>query len=343
MKTYYPLLDAVRFFAAFWVMNFHYLLGLGLSNDLHWYRYGNLGVQLFFIISGFVIVQSLQNKSFKEFTSGRFLRLFPLFWICCTATYLLTLLVPGANNLEAFEYARSMTMVGDMFNEFFTFGRLIDPSYWTLAVELLFYAGIAIFTVLFSFKKIRYFLASWLLLSTLAFVFNVNQDFYVKLALVSHASYFIFGGTLALICSKQAKNIYEKYFDITLLFASAFFATYIHPKALPQYITQNLHDEKIVTILHIIFFISVLFLVYVSPLIKNTRSIKLFIILGGMTYPLYLLHQTIGNTLINYATDILMISRNTFIVFFEIFILLIAYIAYIQDKKMRTWLQGKLR
>ena len=55
MKTHFSLLDAVRFFAAFWVMNFHYLFGQ--TGDLEWYRYGNLGVQLFFIISGFVIVR----------------------------------------------------------------------------------------------------------------------------------------------------------------------------------------------------------------------------------------------------------------------------------------------
>lgn len=342
MKNYYSLLDAVRFFAAFWVMNFHYLLVLGLSANLHWYRYGNLGVQLFFIISGFVIVQSLKGKSLKQFAAGRFIRLFPLFWILCTFTYLLTLTVPGANYLHFTEYLRSMTMLGDIFNGIVGLGSLIDPSYWTLAVELIFYCGIGIFMYIFSYRNIRYFLAVWLVVSALAFAYHIDENFYIKLALVRHASYFIFGSTLALLAMKEARNLIEKYFDWGLLFISAFFSIYIHTRAIPAYITPNPLDNTIVTILLIIFFISIPMLVYLSRYVKNPRVTAGLMILGGLTYPLYLLHQRIGNVLINYGTSIYNISWNIFAICFEVFIIWVAYLLYVQDKRMRMWLKNKL-
>ena len=343
MKTYYSLLDPLRFFAAFWVMNFHYLGGLELSSGLSWYRYGNLGVELFFIISGFVIVQSLHGKTLKEFTTGRFIRLFPLFWILCTATYVLTLIVPHASHLNFSEYLVSITMLPNVINGITDHSTvLIDASYWTLTIELLFYAGIGIFSSLFSYDKIRYFLITWLGLSMLAFAYHIDQNFYVKLFLVSYASYFIFGSALALIATKQANNLYEKYFDWTLLFVSALYSIYIHPVAISPYTTPNPHDMNIITILLVIFFIGVPILVYLSRYVKNTRILRGIMILGGLTYPLYLLHQRIGNVVINYFTNIYSIPWNIFAIGFEVFIIIVAYVLYLQDKKMRVWLRKKL-
>ena len=339
MKTHFSLLDAVRFFAAFWVMNFHYLFGQ--TGDLEWYRYGNLGVQLFFIISGFVIVQSMNGKTLKEFATGRFLRLFPLFWILCTATYLITLFIPNTATVNFTEYLRSMTMFGDLFNGIVGYTRLIDPSYWTLTVELLFYIGIGIFTYFFSYKNIRYFLGFWLLLSAAAFLLRIDHNFYVKLLLVRHASYFAFGGALALLATKQAKNIYEKYFDWLLLFVSALYATYIHPRALEPYYIINLSDINIITALHILFFISVPALVYLSPNVTNPKVIKLLAILGGMTYPLYLLHQKIGNAIINFIITHYDVSWNHLAVGFELIIICVAYVVYLQDIKLRAWLRER--
>ncbi|MDQ3089595.1 MAG: acyltransferase [bacterium] len=341
-KNYFSLLDAVRFFAAFWVMNFHYLLVLGLSGDLHWYRYGNLGVQLFFIISGFVIVQSIQGKTFKEFFTGRFIRLFPIFWILCTVTYLVTVSVPNANPLSLNEYFISMTMLGDPINEASENNLgLIDASYWTLTVELIFYIVIGVFSFIFSTKNIRYFFLFWLSLSASAFLFNIDQNFYIKLALVRHTSYFVFGGALALIATKHAKSLYEKYFDYSLLVMSAIYSLYIHPKALPGYVTPNSLDLKIVTGLHLVFFVGTILAVYLSSFLKSEKTTRFLLVLGGLTYPLYLLHQTIGNTIINYMTNRFSLSWNMFALVFEIFIIGIAYVAYLQDKKMRGWLKIK--
>ncbi len=342
MKTHYSLLDGVRFLAAFWVMNFHYLFGGSSESEVHWYRYGNLGVQLFFIISGFVIVHSLHGKTLKEFAVGRFIRLFPLFWILCTFTYVIMLLLPDAKyTFFVVDYLRSMTMLNDVLNGFLGPATLIDPSYWTLTVELIFYAEIALFVHFFSYNRIRYFLLSWLLLSMCAFVAQIDENFYIKLLLVRHAAYFIFGSALALIARKDATTQFERSFDWLLLFVSAAYATYIVPHSLPAYSSPHALDIPIVTLLNVVFFLSVPLCVYLSGYVTSTRFLEFLAVLGGLTYPLYLLHQRAGNAFMNLATATFDISWYLIVIYFEILIIACAYGVYVYDKKLRKWLQTK--
>lgn len=341
MKQYYTLLDALRFFAAFWVMNFHYFLGVDTVPQLHWYRFGNLGVQVFFIISGFVIVQSLRGKTLREFAVGRFWRLFPLFWILCTFTYVLTIFLPDVRyTLHFSDYVRSMTMLGDVFNGIVGPAALIDPSYWTLTIELIFYTGIALFVRFLGYRNIRYFLLAWFIVSALSFALHIDENFYIKLLLVRHASYFIFGSALALIATKEAIAVREKLLDGFLLCGSALYATYIHTRAIPAYSFTNPHDGQVITMIHIAFFLGVPILVYLSRYITNERVIKTLLIVGGLTYPLYLLHQRIGNMMIDLLTGISPVSWVTLVVSFEVVIIGVAYFAFVLDKKLRARLQG---
>lgn len=344
MKRYYYLLDGARFIAAFWVMNFHYLFGNGSDSQLHWYRYGNLGVQLFFIISGFVIVQSLKGKSFKEFAVGRFIRLFPLFWVLCTLTYVLTIFLPDVRYALHFsDYIRSMTMLGDVFNGIIGPATLIDPSYWTLTVELLFYMWLALFVRLFTHAHIRYFLLAWLVLSAGAFVLHIDENFYLKLLLVRHASYFIFGAALALIATGEARTLLHKIVDWGLLFSSALYGTYIHSRAIPAYTVPNVHDGLIISMLNIVFFLSIPLLVYLSRYVSHPRVMQGLAIAGGLTYPLYLLHQRIGNMLIDLTTGIAPVSWPTLVACFEVIIIGCAYFLFVLDKRMREKAQAALK
>lgn len=83
-------------------------------------------------------------------------------------------------------------------------------------------------------------------------------------------------------------------------------------------------------------------LVYLSPRVKNPRVIQGLAVLGGITYPLYLLHQKIGNAMINFMAAHFNISWNPLAIGFEVLIICVAYAVYLQDKKMRTWLKKKL-
>lgn len=334
-KIYYPGLDLLRFFAAFWVMNFHYFLGL--SGALSWYRYGNLGVPLFFIISGFVISQSISTSTIKKFAFGRFVRLFPLFWLICTATYIFTLLMPNGNPVSFYEYLISMTMLGDKFGGLFHLYGLVDPVYWSLTVELIFYFAIAAFVYFFTWQKIRFFLWGWLLLSIASFALQIDQLFIMKILLVRHASYFIFGAAVALIISNKENITKQRFnFDYLLLLITAIYSTFISYKALPPYFVVNTLDTHIVTVLHPVFFIAFITLIYLSKYLQSIKVRTMCGIIGGITYPLYLMHQTIGITLLDYFKNLNSHTYHGAIMMTVIIV--VSYFVYLLDKKMRFYI-----
>ena len=85
-KTRYLELDCLRGIASIAVVLFHFTFGYdnGLKsfNANHiYFTYGRMGVQLFFLISGFVILMTLDNsKNIKDFVISRFSRLYPSYW-----------------------------------------------------------------------------------------------------------------------------------------------------------------------------------------------------------------------------------------------------------------------
>ncbi|MDQ8700158.1 acyltransferase [Hyphomicrobium sp. LHD-15] len=142
-------IDIIRIIAAFLAAFFHLaywswapanstpksvLLGAAAYPELvpysHW---GGIGVDIFFVISGFVIAYSATTGSAVDFLRRRFLRLFPGAMICASATMLVAWLI-GWQPLSALinRFWRSVT--------FWPYGPYIDGQYWTLAIEVSFYA-----------------------------------------------------------------------------------------------------------------------------------------------------------------------------------------------------------
>ncbi|MDB5300255.1 MAG: putative acyltransferase [Phycisphaerales bacterium] len=158
-------LDALRGIAALGVLLYHYTSnyqrlfghrGQPLFS-LHW---GALGVQLFFIISGFVIFMTLEKTRRPiDFVRSRFARLFPVYWAAIALTLVVLTLFPLAGRHVS--PARALVNL-TMCQELFGVGH-IDPVYWTLQLELCFYA---IMLVLFGAGQLRR--AEWYLLALVA-------------------------------------------------------------------------------------------------------------------------------------------------------------------------------
>ena len=72
-----------------------------------WTRYGFLGVELFFFISGMVIFNSVGSGSARRFAESRFIRLFPAYWAAVVFTWLvIRLWAGGIAHLEMASPAR---------------------------------------------------------------------------------------------------------------------------------------------------------------------------------------------------------------------------------------------
>lgn len=120
--------------AYYWT--FHDLIG-------YYMNFGRFGVVLFFFVSGFVIPFSFPDSAapVRDFAISRFFRLYPAYW-----TSLLVGLVT-MQVLEAKIYPLPHIVANATMLQTFVNVPNLWVFYWTLAIELLFYAGC---TVLFA-------------------------------------------------------------------------------------------------------------------------------------------------------------------------------------------------
>jgi len=150
VKKRLPELDCLRGIAATMVMIFHFTLG---HPNLQVLGLGLTGVELFFVISGFVIFLTIERTaSYKSFLLSRFARLYPAYWVCVTLTTACIILWSWLVKVPIHfphltDYLVNITMF-----QYYTSVKSIDGVYWTLAVEMLFYFFILL---IYLFKLIR--------------------------------------------------------------------------------------------------------------------------------------------------------------------------------------------
>src|SRR5690242_6045430 len=90
-------------------------------------KYGYLGVNLFFMISVFVILMTAARRSLVPFVVSRLARLYPAFWFCCTLTFLTTLLIGGEQySATVPQLLINLTMLSGFFHV-----AAIDGVYWS--------------------------------------------------------------------------------------------------------------------------------------------------------------------------------------------------------------------
>lgn len=163
MKNYFSLLDPLRFAAALGVAVFHLMFfswaGASINAPQSFEHYlaadvqfpnaapftwfGWVGVEIFFVISGFVIANSASKSSPKEFLFGRALRLYPAVWIGSTLSLLVLLFFAREKASEFFlPYFQAMLLIPKGIR-----GQWLDAVYWTLAAEMAFY-GLVFCTLL---------------------------------------------------------------------------------------------------------------------------------------------------------------------------------------------------
>lgn len=217
---YVPGLDLLRFFAACIVMVFHLAfwswafptgqvarVSQGAADFHDWTTFapfGWAGVQIFFVISGFVIVVSAERSTAYRFFVSRFTRLVPAVWLCATIALLAWLLVdvgPRPLSLLAM-YVRSVA--------FFPTGPWIDSVYWTLGVEICFYALILVLLATNRQQRIKPIMCAIGLISTLFWIgytiaaqdrgsaafelfSQVQWSRFSQLLLLQHGVFFAFG------------------------------------------------------------------------------------------------------------------------------------------------------
>ncbi len=153
-------LDGLRALAVLLVVLFHFFSrwhegpGGGTvypyeSVDALWF--GAYGVQLFFMISGFVVSLTLEKcHGLPHFAIRRFARLWPMLWVSTVLVGVVLLALPvGVFALQPGQLLPSLTLAPPAFWSMLniTAGPYVDGVLWSLWVEVLFYglAGVIYF------------------------------------------------------------------------------------------------------------------------------------------------------------------------------------------------------
>ncbi len=134
--------------------------------------WGSWGVDLFFIISGYVMVVSLHRntQSPRQFLIKRFIRIYPLYFSLTVLFCSIAIVTPRLFSSFSFEFdwfVASLTMTSGLLG----FGEPILGQGWTLEFEALFYLLIAV-VIFFRQNKRLEFLTSLLLLGLCLFGVN---------------------------------------------------------------------------------------------------------------------------------------------------------------------------
>lgn len=281
------VLDPLRLLAALAVLLYHYSIYFEPSDrflaDIS--RYGYLGVNFFFLLSGFVIMASAQNRGAFEFAFARALRIYPAFIICLLLTVLVTFFVSGVKVPTGNILANATIM-----NDYLRIPN-VDGVYWTLQAEIKFYACVFLLLLTGLFSYHRYWIAIWLLLAILHHLYD--QPFFMGWFINPSYSFYFIAGVTAYLLSKNMRNL-----NVQICFwISTFFCMLVAGNQAKNFLS-NPTSDVIMNIRVIITFFCVFFFMLACGFMNIKYVPKWWVYLGAVSYPLYLLHNRAGKAII---------------------------------------------
>jgi len=148
----YSGVQGLRFVAALLVVVTHATLYTSerLNSALHVWTFGGIGVHIFFVISGFVMVISSgaltgRPNGWKYFAMRRVIRIVPIYWIATTVKLLTLIAVPSVVLHTKLDVTR--TFLSYLFLPSRNIDGKVEPLLgvgWTLTFEVAFYAVFAV-------------------------------------------------------------------------------------------------------------------------------------------------------------------------------------------------------
>lgn len=231
-------IQILRFLAAFLVVISHLMKEMngGLYQTENYFSItliGQFGVDLFFVISGFIMMYVSKNSisgvvSSVDFLIKRICRVVPLYWLFTLITLIITLVIPEAKNNNSLDLNYLISSL--LFIPYERVDGNVTPFFglgWTLNYEMFFYI---IFSCVLVFKKeIRAVLFTTVLLTLVAigYFFDINS---VVITYLTHSVIleFLFGYLLAKLYISEFKISYFKsLLLIAIGFVSIYFSTFI--------------------------------------------------------------------------------------------------------------------
>ena len=247
-------------------------------------QYGFLGVPVFFAISGFVIAYSAEGRTPIGFAIARFSRIYPTFVLCMTLTLAATMLF-GAGHfaVTAKQWFANLFIAAPLLGQ-----PYVDTSYWSLVIEVVFYAWVALFMALGLFpRRIDAIILAWLAI-TFANELTIDAPIFEKLFMADDSGFFMVG----LLIYQRYRGRHDAWWHAlsALALGTAVFQA-IHKLERLDVHTHGSFDPRMVAVICIVGLGMVLLATRI-PRVPMPAHIALAA--GGITYPLYLLHMQFG-------------------------------------------------
>jgi peptidoglycan/LPS O-acetylase OafA/YrhL len=279
-------LDALRGIAAVLVVLFHYTWqmrnilpdAVAPAYGLAW---GHYGVELFFAISGFVIFMTLERtKTTADFLVSRFARLFPAYWVGVILTTLGVHLLREPSLMQP----PSVVLANFTMLQGYLYWPSVDGAYWSLTVELGFYACMLALWRLGVLRNIEWVLVGWFALKLVWFAVPSLPSRVGMLLILAYIPYFAIG-----VAAYRVRSGARSWMQQLPVLAVGLLSVICVVPAAERW------SEGLVFVAVLAIFVGLV------RGVLGFLNARLFIWLGGISYPLYLIHQNLGYAIIEHA------------------------------------------
>lgn len=249
--------------------------------------FGWIGVEIFFVISGFVICMSCWGRTPRQFFVSRVIRLYPAYWFAVLFTTAVLVALPGVwKRLAARDVLLNLTMLqsGSDVPD-------VDLVYWTLWSELRFYLLFLVVVAMgLTYRRVVVFCCVW---GTAAMLAPVSGfPLLVLVADPSSAWYFIAGLALYLM---------HRFGPDLLLWGILAMSWLMGQRELAMRVAH----EDVSSWRGAVMIYTAFLLLMVAVALGRTDRVRWrrLTTAGSLTYPLYLTHYVAGTTLISCLRD----------------------------------------
>ncbi|MGD1219605.1 acyltransferase family protein [Streptomyces krungchingensis] len=337
-------LDGLRLVAALMVAGYHYggrdgevTQAWGSSPQhqfplLHsYFAYGCLGVQVFFVISGFVICMSGWGRTLRAFFASRASRLLPAYWaaiVIVTAVFALPVVAYKA--VSPSDALVNLTMLQQPLGV----DRVLGVC-WTLWAEVRFYALFALCIVLpgASRQRVILFCAGWTLAAAIA---QAANEPLLNLVLMPEYAPFFIGGVGLYLVHRDRRDAYAwGIVGVSWLIGQHYAVQRLWHAPNPDFFSYR-------TSFGIVLVVTLGYVAVAAIALGwlNWANWRWLSVAGALTYPFYLVHEHLGWVAIQaYHRTLHIPSYGTFLLTVATMLLL----AWLLNRYVEEWLTPKIR
>ena len=252
--------------------------GIGQIQGVEGYfplRFGTSGVDLFFVISGFIMVMTTAGKNVTpmNFIGRRFIRVVPLYWMLTLALVALLLAAPSlfrTTVLTPGSLAQSLLFIPHYYLNTRNIWPSLPPG-WTINYEMFFYLlfGLSILAGRWALVVVSVAICT---LVVLGFLFNFDNPimtFYTADVMLE----FVMGIVVFWVISRNFGRALPRW-QLVSIFVAAFAILFID-NSLPRSISRG---------------IPAMLIVWTACKLFSGRPIRLLKLLGDASYSIYLFH-----------------------------------------------------